>query len=432
MQITKSNALRIATVLLSLCGAIVLPVSSQTYEYDGAGRLIRAVYPDGSGAAYAYDDSDNLISVTPLAIAPSPMNVSAVRTQPNQARVSWDAVSGATGYVVERRSAETQVWSTVAEVSADLTSFVDGSIAPGTDYLYRIRANTPNGQTAISEEAGFVSIPTPVISDGGVVNGATFSNGVAIAPGSIISIFGQNIAVRIGDAGLETFEVGAAEVPLPTEMGGYSVLINGVPAPLFYVGGRVENDLFVGQINAQVPWETPLGFVNVSIRRTEGEQVLESSPEGVLVAAVSPGVFMIDFGGGRAAAQNRRVEEPSDVIDFSFAQLTDSIPGADAQPAPLGGVLTLFANGLGPTDPVAVTGNNNLDALRRTTIPLKVFIGGAEAEILFSGLAPEFVGLNQIDVRVPLGTPPGAEVTVVIETGGLQSRGDVTIAVRAP
>jgi uncharacterized protein (TIGR03437 family) len=59
----------------------------------------------------------------------------------------------------------------------------------------------------------------------------------------------------------------------------------------------------------------------------------------------------------------------------------------------------------------------------------RVLIGGVEAQVLFSGMSPQFVGVYQVNVIVPGGVQPGDAVSLVIEIGGLQSRQDVTIAV---
>jgi adhesin/invasin len=67
--------------------------------------------------------------------------------------------------------------------------------------------------------------------------------------------------------------------------------------------------------------------------------------------------------------------------------------------------------------------------LSRTVNPVVVTVGGRPAEVAFSGLAPGFVGLYQVNAVIPPGVGTGDEVAVVIETDG-QVSPPVTIAVR--
>ena len=53
---------RFAQAVLALVLAMTFAVAAaaQSYSYDAAGRLLRAVYPQGGGVAYTYDVMDNL------------------------------------------------------------------------------------------------------------------------------------------------------------------------------------------------------------------------------------------------------------------------------------------------------------------------------------------------------------------------------------
>src|SRR5580692_1060308 len=78
----------------------------------------------------------------------------------------------------------------------------------------------------------------PSVSAGGVLNGASFATGQPVAPGSLVSIFGSDLA---------SGTAAATSVPLSTSLGNVKVTFNNIAAPLNYVSG--------GQINAQVPFE---------------------------------------------------------------------------------------------------------------------------------------------------------------------------------
>jgi uncharacterized protein (TIGR03437 family) len=57
-----------------------------------------------------------------------------------------------------------------------------------------------------------------------------------------------------------------------------------------------------------------------------------------------------------------------------------------------------------------------------------VTIGGLAANVQFSGLAPGYVGLYQVNAQVPAGSATGSAVPVVISMNGVTSN-TVTMAV---
>ncbi len=80
------------------------------------------------------------------------------------------------------------------------------------------------------------------INPTGVVNAASFSPFTAgVSEGEFLSIFGTNLAAGT---------VIASGVPYPTKLGGVQVLINGAPAPIYYVTS--------GQIAFIMPGQYPL------------------------------------------------------------------------------------------------------------------------------------------------------------------------------
>jgi uncharacterized protein (TIGR03437 family) len=209
----------------------------------------------------------------------------------------------------------------------------------------------------------------------------------------MISIFGSRFS---------EVDAAAASAPLPRQLAGVSVNIGGEDAPLYFVGPA--------QINAQVPFSARIGD-SVSIVVNSGGRL--SAPQTYLIAPAAPGIFQ---GGGFAVA-----------LDGLNRLVTLQ------NPARIGGIIQIFATGLGSTDPAVETGAAS-PSFSTVHNPVVVRIGGQEAPVSYQGLAPGFVGLYQINVFVPPNAPVGEAVPIVVEQVGIPSNGGsiVTLPVAAP
>jgi uncharacterized protein (TIGR03437 family) len=245
---------------------------------------------------------------------------------------------------------------------------------------------------------------TPVVSPGGVLNSASFDKTVPVAPGSLISIFGSNLA--------STTAV-ADSVPLSTELGNVSVTINGVAAPMHDISHQASFD----QLNVQLPFETLPGTAQMIV--TNSGRTSASTP--IQVGPFSPGIFTIPPGTGNAVAVNN--------ADGSVAAPAGSIPGIATHPAKAGDILIIYADGLGAVTPTIKDGAASTDTVRNTDTKPVVMVGGMAVDVLFSGLST-FVGVNQINIQLPAGTPTGSAVPIQIQVGGLTSPTTATIAVQ--
>jgi len=247
---------------------------------------------------------------------------------------------------------------------------------------------------------------TPSVSPGGVVNSASFDKTMPVTPGSLISIFGSNLAATTATAD---------SIPLSTVLGNVSVSVNGIPAPLNGVFHTSTGD----QLNAQLPWNVQTGTAQVVV--TNNGAV--SPPQNLQVGPFSPGIFSVNFGVGQAIAINNP--------DGSLAAPAGSIPGLSTRPAKIGdpGGVIILATGLGAVTPPVANGANSTDALRTTVTTPVVLVGGVPAQVVFSGLSPGFVGVNQINILLAPGTPVGNKVSLQIQIGGLTSTDQVTMAV---
>lgn len=268
-----------------------------------------------------------------------------------------------------------------------------------------ITVTTPGG--AATSRTSFTVTPgdvanQPITPAGGTVNGASFTP--ALAPGSIASLFGQRLA-----SGL----VEATSVPLPTTLGNATVTFNDpVAAGLFFVSA--------GQINLQIPWELEGQREAYLAANVSG---VISNPALVPLATYAPGIFtMTATGCGQGAIIVATTGE--------IAAPEGSIPGRAARPVRRGEFLTIFCTGLGPvTNRPASRAVALASPLSTTTANPTVTIGGVNAPVSFSGLAPGFVGLYQVNVQVPDNAPNGAAVDLALTIGGAVSN-TVTIAVQ--
>lgn len=208
-----------------------------------------------------------------------------------------------------------------------------------------------------------VNATAPAVFAGGIVNTASYGQGEGLAPGSIVAVFGRNLAQG---------ENRAAHVPLETSLGGVTVSVGGVDAPLFY-----SSD---GQVNAQLPSDlAPNSRATVVVRttRANGAQAF-TVPETITIAGARPAIFTTNQQGtGQGAILNQ-----------------DNSPNAAANPAARGSVIQIFATGLGATTPAVASGQAApADPPAQVTIPVEVRIAGRTVTPQFAGLAPGFDGV---------------------------------------
>jgi uncharacterized protein (TIGR03437 family) len=141
-----------------------------------------------------------------------------------------------------------------------------------------------------------------------------------------------------------------------------------------------------------------------------------SASQTVNVAAFAPAIF----------TTNAQGSGPGAILDSSY-RLVDS-----SNPATAGATtILIYCTGLG-----AVSANQpatgapaSSTELAPTSTLATATIGGLPADVSFSGLAPGFVGLYQVNALVPAGVAAGSAVPVAISIGGATSN-TVTIVVQ--
>jgi uncharacterized protein (TIGR03437 family) len=197
-----------------------------------------------------------------------------------------------------------------------------------------------------------------------VVNAASLQPG-AVAPGSLITIFGSNFAGA---------PLSAPAARLPRSLGGVTLSINGIPAPLLFVSP--------GQINAQVPFEVTAGPAQATLQSAGMPSILIP----LTIAHAAPGLF------------------PN-------IQITPD------QPTKAGSTVTVYLTGQGGVAPPVPSGEPAPGAaVSQAILPVTATVGNRQAMITFAGLSPDSAGLFQVTLTVPK-LSPGSHPLIVMVNG---------------
>lgn len=256
--------------------------------------------------------------------------------------------------------------------------------------VYADVTQTSTGYAATATIGVNISAPAaaaPAITSAGVVNGASFKDG--IAPGSWVAIFGQNLAA--GTRALTSSDV--VNGSMPVSLGGVSVNVNNKPAFLYYVSPT--------QINVLAPADSATGAVSVTVSNSAGT----SSAAAATLMSAAPALFA---SGGNVAA----VRPDGTVIDGSNVT------------AKAGEALEIFGTGFGPTTP-AVTPGVVFSGSAPLAAPATVTVGGAPATVTYSGLVG--TGLYQLNIVVPNLT--SGSYPVVATVNGVASQSGVMLKI---
>jgi uncharacterized protein (TIGR03437 family) len=228
------------------------------------------------------------------------------------------------------------------------------------------------------------------LSPVGVVNAATSAPFTAqIAPGEFVTLYGTGLAPTTD----------SASVPFPDKLDGVQVFVNGAAAPVYYVSPT--------QISFVVPFlTTPNSVAQIQVDNNGTESNLVSQFTGMS----SAGVFTNNPVGGLGYAAALHPNE-SVISESSPAQIGETVA---VYLAGMGVVSLPVSDGVAaPSDPLSIT----------TATPLVFLLDTAghyvqATPLTYSGLAPGFAGLYQINFAVPSGLVSG---NALLETIGQDS-----------
>jgi len=179
------------------------------------------------------------------------------------------------------------------------------------------------------------------------------------------------------------------------------VLINNVQAPILFASDR--------QINAVIPFGTH-DQVGLQVQYAGVSSNLVTLP----LQQSGPAIFTISgTGQGQGATLNQ-----------------DSTPNGPENPAGRGSVIQVFATGGGNTNGASIDGLL-VGRPSKLSLPVAAWIGGQAAVVTYAGAAPgQVAGLDQVNIRIPVGAPVGSAVSLAIKVGNATSQQNVTVAVR--
>jgi uncharacterized protein (TIGR03437 family) len=222
----------------------------------------------------------------------------------------------------------------------------------------------------------------PYYTADSIANSAATVTGL-YAPNTFVTIYGLNLAYT-------TRALAASDIAggtLPTVLGttGVRVLINNIPANIYYVSPT--------QVNLLIPTSLVPGPVML--------QLVVDSLAGpaipILLQSAAPSLFQFD------AATVLAVHLDGSTITA-------------ASPAQPGEVVVLFASGLGPTNPAAIP--NQIPQQAASVTPISSFtmlingVAVSPQQILYAGVTPMFAGLFQINVQLPVNAPPNPQIQI--------------------
>jgi uncharacterized protein (TIGR03437 family) len=239
-------------------------------------------------------------------------------------------------------------------------TFVGSALDPSDPGAFEIYFGAP--MVPLSGSGAFLN-PT------GVLSAASFAPaGNPVSPGEFVALFGTGL-VASNQTG---------KPPYPTTLNNVTVNINGTKAPIYSVTHLPQYD----QINCLIPY----GTTGTTGKIVVANGSATSNTVTVPVAATSPGIYSLDQSGSGAGA---------------IEHANGSIVNAN-NPASAGETVVIYLTGMGAVTPSIADGTASTgNPLNKTVQPI-VYIADQQANVIFSGLAPGFPGLYQINVTIPM------------------------------
>ncbi len=245
---------------------------------------------------------------------------------------------------------------------------------PEKQYINLHTSVYPGG--VIRAQLGVANAGPPKV--GIVISAVSDPTNTTVAPGELISIYGNNFATANGN--LQGFDIAAA----PMSLNGVSATVAGQPVPIISVSPTL--------VTGQVPFETAPGTQALVVSTNS----TPSADFNLKVVPAAPAIFF-DATGGIVLRNS----------DFSLIRPDNR--------ARVNEVLLVYCTGLGQGTPALPTGRGAQGISR--TQPVTVTVDDKPANVIYSIASPGFVGLYQVAFMLPVGTRGGTSLLKITENG---------------
>jgi uncharacterized protein (TIGR03437 family) len=224
----------------------------------------------------------------------------------------------------------------------------------------------------------------PYIPPAGVRNAAGATPASSVAPGSIISIYGQGLAPDL--------EIGRVN-PLAQSISGVTVTVN----------DRILGLLFVSpqQINAQVPSDLPNGDYTLQVH-SSGQPDVSTS---FTVSRDAPGLFF----------------QSVNSQQYAVALHDDGSMVTSDNPAKAGETISLLGTGFGPYNGLVVDGFFPPEPPPALADTINILAADQSPAPVWSGAAAGYTGVVVTSFQVPAGMASGANVSLKVNVNGVDS-----------
>ena len=345
-----------------------------------------ASFPAGAGSRQDLAGWTGASSAGPgpvtVRLGPDPMNLTAAYQLMNQLSLGGSPANSV--------SFSLQPASGDGYYPAGATVAVAAATNPGfhfRNWSGDLSGTTPSASVTMNSPHAAMAITTPVpyVPPAGVANAAGSTPQAGVAPGSIVSIFGVNLAGAT---------VVGPSSPLTQSLAGLTVTMAGRFLPLIFVSPS--------QINLQLPADAPAGagsFVVSSAGQPDVQAPFTVAPD-------APGLFQQVVNGQ----------------SFAVAVHGDGSAITAASPAVLGEQITLYGTGFGPTNPARPFGFPVPAAPVYATTDSMTVSTGSGAPLAGNGFAsPGAVGIDAVQFTLSDPTLSGTNAAITVTVNGQAS-----------